>query len=107
VAERAGRQRACRYQDAELRALDAAGVRGLRFNFVKRLVDSVAPATLAGIAARIAPLGWHVVVYFEAAEQPELYDFIAALPTPVLVDHMGRPDVSQPVDNLISSASCG
>ena len=53
---------------------------------------------LAEIAARIAPLGWHVVVYFEAQDLPELYDFFTTLPTTVVVDHMGRPDVSKPVD---------
>ena len=53
--------------DAELRALHAAGVRGVRFNFVKRLVDFTPREVLAEIAERIAPLGWHVVVYFEAA----------------------------------------
>jgi len=84
--------------DAELQALHAAGVRGLRFNFVKRLADSVPRDTLKSLAARIAPLGWHTVIYFEAAELPELYDFITSLPTIVVVDHMGRPDVSQPVD---------
>jgi 2-pyrone-4,6-dicarboxylate lactonase len=84
--------------DAELRALDAAGVRGVRFNFVRRLVDTTPRDVLAAIAARIAPLGWHTVIYFEAAELPELYDFLTALPTTVVVDHMGRPDVSKPVD---------
>jgi 2-pyrone-4,6-dicarboxylate lactonase len=84
--------------DAELAALDAAGVRGVRFNFVRRLVDTTPREVLAGIAARIAPLGWHVVIYFEAAELPELYDFLTSLPTVVVVDHMGRPDVSRPVD---------
>ena len=84
--------------DDELHALDAAGVRGVRFNFGKRLVDTASPETLAAIAARIARLNWHVVIYFEAADLPQLYDFIAALPTPVVVDHMGRPDVTQPVD---------
>jgi 2-pyrone-4,6-dicarboxylate lactonase len=39
-----------------------------------------------------------VVVYFEAQDLPELYDFFTALPTTVVVDHMGRPDVSKPVD---------
>jgi 2-pyrone-4,6-dicarboxylate lactonase len=39
-----------------------------------------------------------VVVYFEAKDLPELYDFFTALPTTVVVDHMGRPDVSKPVD---------
>ncbi|MET0350682.1 MAG: amidohydrolase family protein [Rhizobacter sp.] len=84
--------------DAELEALHAPGVRGGRFNFVRRLVDLTPKDELAEIARRIAPLGWHVVVYFEAADLPDLWDFFTALPTPVVVDHLGRPDVSQPVD---------
>ncbi len=84
--------------DSELRALDAAGVRGVRFNFVKRLVDTTPREVLEEIARRVAPLGWHIVIYFEAAELPQLYDFFASLPTTVVVDHMGRPDVTQPVD---------
>jgi 2-pyrone-4,6-dicarboxylate lactonase len=42
-------------------------VRGVRFNFVKRLVDSH-PRRAERIAAKIATLGWHIVIYFEAAE---------------------------------------
>lgn len=84
--------------DAELRALDAAGVRGVRFNFVRRLVDTTPPDVLADLARRVAPLGWHVVIYFEAADLPELYGFFASLPVPLVVDHMGRPDVTQPID---------
>jgi len=84
--------------DAELRALHEAGVRGARFNFIKRLVDFTPRDVLTDIAHRIAPLGWHVVVYFEAADLPELWDFFTTLPTTVVVDHMGRPDVTKPVD---------
>ena len=84
--------------DAELKALHEAGVRGTRFNFVKRLVDFTPREVLFEIATRIAPLGWHVVVYFEAQDLPELRDFFTALPTTVVVDHMGRPDVTRPVD---------
>jgi 2-pyrone-4,6-dicarboxylate lactonase len=84
--------------DAELHEMHAAGVRGTRFNFVKRLADFTPREVLLDIANRIAPLGWHVVVYFEAHDLPELHDFFAALPTTVVVDHMGRPDVSKPVD---------
>ena len=84
--------------DTELQAMHAAGVRGTRFNFVKRLADFTPRDVLLEIANRIAPLGWHVVVYFEAQDLPELYDFFTALPTTVVVDHMGRPDVSKPVD---------
>jgi 2-pyrone-4,6-dicarboxylate lactonase len=84
--------------DAELRAMHEAGVRGTRFNFVKRLVDFTPREVLAEIAHRIAPLGWHVVIYFEAQDLPELWDFFTTLPTTVVVDHMGRPDVTKPVD---------
>jgi 2-pyrone-4,6-dicarboxylate lactonase len=84
--------------DGELQSLHAAGVRGVRFNFLKRLVDFTPRDDLTEIAARIAPLGWHVVVYFEAVDLPELWDFFIALPTAVVVDHMGRPDVREPVE---------
>ena len=84
--------------DDQLQVMHAAGVRGTRFNFVKRLADFTPREVLLEIAHRIAPLGWHVVVYFEAQDLPELYDFFTALPTTVVVDHMGRPDVSKAVD---------
>ena len=84
--------------DAQLHALHEAGVRGVRFNFVKRLVDSTPRDELMEIAQRVKALGWHVVLYFEAPDLPELWDFFAALPTTVVVDHMGRPDVTRPVD---------
>ncbi|MEY2875377.1 MAG: hypothetical protein RLZZ373_2748, partial [Pseudomonadota bacterium] len=84
--------------DDELQLMHAAGVRGVRFNFVKRLVDFTPKDELMEIAARIGKLGWHVVIYFEAVDLPELWDFFTALPTTVVVDHMGRPDVSKPID---------
>jgi 2-pyrone-4,6-dicarboxylate lactonase len=84
--------------DAQLQSMDAAGVRAVRFNFVRRLVDFTPKDELMEIAARIAPLGWHVVIYFEAVDLPELWNFFTALPTTVVVDHMGRPDVTKPVD---------
>ncbi len=84
--------------DQELTDLHAAGVRGVRFNFVKRLVDALPFDELGQIAQRIAPLGWHIVIYFEAQDLAEYYDFFTSLPTVVVVDHMGRPDISRPVD---------
>ncbi len=84
--------------DAQLEALHQVGVRGVRFNFVKRLADFTPREELFEIATRIVGLGWHVVVYFEAQDLPELWDFFTALPTVVVVDHMGRPDVGKPVD---------
>ncbi|MBC7436482.1 MAG: amidohydrolase family protein [Bdellovibrionales bacterium] len=83
--------------DAELKEMHEAGVRGTRFNFVRRLADFTPPEVLMEIATRIAPMGWHVVIYFEAQDLPGLYDFFTRLPTTVVVDHMGRPDVTKPV----------
>lgn len=84
--------------EAELRRLDEAGVRGVRFNFLKRLVSSAPQEDLAEIARKIAPLGWHVVIYFEGEDLEGLEGFFGSLPTPLVVDHMGRPDVTKPVD---------
>ncbi|MCD7099571.1 amidohydrolase family protein [Stenotrophomonas sp. MMGLT7] len=84
--------------DTELQDLHAAGVRGVRFNFVRRLVDPKPDAYYHRIIERIAALGWQVVVYFEAADLAERWDFFTSLPTTVVVDHMGRPDVSKPVE---------
>jgi len=79
---------------AELDALHAAGVRAVRFNFVKRLVDGLPRDALLEIVRKIQRLGWHIVIYFEAADLPDLYEFFASLPTIVVVDHVGRPDVT-------------
>ena len=84
--------------DAELADMHSAGVRGVRFNFVKRLVNPVPPEELKSVAKRIAKLGWHIVIYFEAPDLPEYYDFFASLNTIVVVDHMGRPDCSKPIN---------
>ena len=82
----------------ELKALDEAGVRGVRFNFVKRLVDPKPDAYYLSLVEQIAPFGWHIVVYFEAADLAERWNFFTSLPTTVVVDHMGRPDVTKPID---------
>ena len=84
--------------DEQLAELHEAGVRGVRFNFVKRLVDPKPDEYYHGIVERIARLGWHVVLYFEAADLAERWEFFTSLPTVVVVDHMGRPDVAAPVD---------
>ena len=84
--------------EAELQAIHDSGVRGVRFNFVKRLVDFTPRDELLEIATRIKPLGWHVEVYFEAADLPDLWNLFTALPTTVVVDHMGCPNVDKSHD---------
>jgi 2-pyrone-4,6-dicarboxylate lactonase len=84
---------------AELQRLHKAGVRGVRFAFLPHIASETTPAdVIQRIAAKIQPLGWHVVLYF----LPETFDvmgpLIRSLPTPVIIDHMGRPDVNVPVE---------
>ena len=85
--------------EAELRDMHEAGVRAVRFNFVKRLVDATPREVFLGIAEKVDALGWHIVVYFEAPDLEELTPFLKQLPTIVVVDHMGRPDVAKGVDH--------
>ena len=82
----------------ELSEMHDAGVRAVRFNYVRRLVDPEPDAYYHRIVERIAPFGWHVVIYFETADLDERWKFFTSLETDVVVDHMGRPDVTQSVD---------
>ena len=67
--------------DAELKELHEAGVRGVRFNFIKRLVNSTPRDVMQRIAERIAKLNWHIVIYFEHADLDEMEPFLKSLPT--------------------------
>ena len=85
-------------EPAELQRMHDLGVRGVRFNYVKRLVDPKPDEYYQSIIEKIRPLGWHVVLYFEPADLKEKKDFFNSLNIPLVIDHMGRPDVTKPVD---------
>ncbi len=83
--------------EEELQRLHEGGIRGIRFNFLKRLVDNAPKDKFLEVSRRL-PAGWHVVIYFEADILAELRPFIDAIPVPLVIDHMGRPDVTQGPD---------
>ena len=83
--------------EEDLHAMHAGGIRGIRFNFLKRLVDDAPKDKFLEVAQRL-PRGWHVVIYFEADILEELRPFMDAIPVPLVIDHMGRPDVRQGPD---------
>jgi len=83
----------------ELAEMHEAGIRGVRFNFVKRLVDATPREHFTAVAERIQDFGWSTVVYFEAADLEDLAPFLETLPGIIVVDHMGRPDVAKGVDH--------
>lgn len=78
--------------DSELMALHRAGVRGIRFNLAPpgtTTLDMVKP-----LAARVAPLGWHIQVNAPASYLLEHRATWAQLPCPVVFDHLAH--VPQP-----------
>ncbi len=72
-----------------------AGVRGVRFNFVKRLGGGKPLSVYRTILEKIEPLGWHIIVYFDAEDLPQLEPFLREIQVPVVIDHMGRVPVEQ------------
>jgi 2-pyrone-4,6-dicarboxylate lactonase len=85
-------------REDELRRLHDGGVRGVRFNFVSHLGRDADLDAISAIVEKIAPLGWHAVVHFDADRIPKLAPFLRGLRLPMIVDHMGRPDASRGVE---------
>jgi predicted TIM-barrel fold metal-dependent hydrolase len=86
------------FTDADFLSLHEGGVRGVRFGFVKHLGGVPDLALVRRTAARIAPMGWHLVLHLDAGNIPEFIDFFGELSLPVVVDHMGRVPVRDGLD---------
>ena len=86
------------FDDTAFRALHEGGVRGVRFGFVKHLGGVPDLALVRRTAARIAPMGWHLVLHLDAGNIPDFLDFFGEFSLPVVVDHMGRVPVRDGLD---------
>src|SRR6266852_2974697 len=86
--------------ETELDALHAGGVRGVRFNFVRHLGGAPDPRVFERTLAMIAPLGWHLVLHFDAEDIEGHADLFRSLRVPFVIDHMGRVQASHGVDQL-------
>ncbi len=73
---------------AELEDLSRRGVVGARFFMLRGSVMTW--RMLESIAARIAPLGWHVQLQFDGRELPKREVLLRRLPCPVVIDHNGK-----------------
>ena len=73
--------------DAEIRALDAIGVRGVRFNMVRG--GSAGIEDLDRVARRVYDLArWHVELYADAKDLQPVFETIARLPA-ISIAHLG------------------
>lgn len=76
--------------DAELERLGEGGIRGIRFNFVQHLGGTPDMDEFHALVERVKPLGWHVVLHFDAKDLLAFDDMLRNLPVPFVIDHMGR-----------------
>jgi len=85
---------------SELRRLTTLGVRGARFHMLPG--GAVPWEMLETVAAKIAPFGWHIQLQCNGRELAARQDQLAALPTEIVIDHIGRymPPVPTDDDNF-------
>lgn len=98
--------------DSELSALNAAGVRAIRFNL--QFSGGVALDAMAALAERVAGLGWHLQFLMDARDLVELGPQLQRLPTEIVIDHIGFMPASSGVEHpgfqafveLVRSGKC-
>ena len=97
------------FSDEQFERLNDGGIRGLRFNFVKHLGGTPDMDVFHSIVNRIKPLGWHVVLHFDAADLLQFDALLDSLPVPYVLDHMGRVPtgggLDQPAFSLLLEAA--
>ena len=86
--------------DAGLAALDRGGIRAARFNFVAHLGGTPDLPAFERMLARIAPLGWHVVLHLDAADILDHAERIKRIRMPFVIDHMCRIKAKGGIDQL-------
>jgi 2-pyrone-4,6-dicarboxylate lactonase len=84
--------------DRELRRLDSAGFRGVRFHFMRHLGAATHIDDIIVFGRRLTDLGWHLQMHFESSLVHELAPALRRSAVPVVIDHMGRIDVSRGLD---------
>ena len=91
---------------ASCSALDAGGVRGIRFTVFDPAtavdpIDMIEP-----LARRMADIGWHVQIHMRGDQIVDNADLLRRLPSTIVIDHMGRLPLPEGICTLLS-ASCG
>lgn len=72
----------------ELKRLDQAGIRGVRFG--TRLPGGPSMDDMVPVARKIADFGWHILLVSDGDKIVELTDVLTSVPVPVVFDHMGH-----------------
>lgn len=99
-------------EDAELEAMAAAGVVGIRLNLIGLPAPDLGTAPWRRLLERIHARGWHVELHLPAARLGEVMPALLAAGCRIVVDHFGRPDAAPGVadpgfDDLLRHADSG
>jgi predicted TIM-barrel fold metal-dependent hydrolase len=81
-------------EETALRALAAAGVRGLRYSLYRGQWSD--PLAVAAHAARAAAHGLHAQIYADAAALAPAVDVLTRLPA-LVIDHLGMTEAGLPI----------
>lgn len=84
--------------EKEYRRLHDGGVRAIRFNFVRHLGGTPDLAVFERAVERIRPLGWHLILHLDAEDILEHEARFKRLPVPIVIDHMGRVQAKNGLD---------
>jgi 2-pyrone-4,6-dicarboxylate lactonase len=99
IAARPGRYRGIALlrtdvSNAELRRLDRAGFRGVRFNYGPAFGTPAPIDDVLALAERLEPLQWHLQIQCEPQWLAEFGPALKRSPVPLVIDHIGRIDAS-------------
>jgi D-galactarolactone isomerase len=76
--------------DAELKALAAGGIRGIRFTQFDPRTAATTLDMIEPLAHRVEPFGWHVQIHLRGDQIVAAADMLQRLPGTVVFDHLGR-----------------
>jgi predicted TIM-barrel fold metal-dependent hydrolase len=85
--------------DAELKALDAGGIRGIRFSLTAGADAVVTWDMVEPLSKRVAALGWHLQFNLDGSQITERADLLARLPSQLVFDHMGHPTLPAGIED--------
>ena len=76
--------------DAELKRMDGAGIRGIRFTQFDPNTATTTMDMIESLAKRVQVFGWHVQIHLPAAQIVAAEDLLVRLPGMIVFDHLGR-----------------
>jgi len=82
--------------DSKLEAMDAAGVRGIRYNLIGHDPAMLAQPEYRALTRRVSARGWLIEVQVPGAALPGVLDALTADASTVVVDHFGKPGTADP-----------